>query len=84
MLTVKKTIDGEDYPATFSKENNGWYVTKNGYNAEYVPYSRIFKIDGIEFMATTPDEALRLGIKMIRLAEDAFTAFEKSHPELNP
>ena len=75
---------GEVFTANFNKANNGWYVDKNGNSHEFVPYSRSFNVNGSDRMATTSAEALRIGILMIELAEDAEVHFFKSHPELNP
>ena len=76
--------NGDVFTASFDLGNNGWYVDQNGHSHVYVPYSRIFKINGIEYMATVASEALRLGKMMIKLEDEAFVAFEKNHPELNP
>ena len=85
MKSLSQTTEsGEVYNAHFMTANNGWYIDKNGADHVYVPYSRIFKMNGCEYMATTIDEAMRLGRIMIKLADEAFTQFEKNHPELNP
>lgn len=75
---------GEVFNANFNTDCNGWYIDKNGYNSVFVPYSRSFDVNGVSRMATTIEEALSIGRLLIRLSEEAFTHFEKSHPELNP
>lgn len=78
------TQDGEVFTATFHQENKGWYIDQNGHSHVFVPYSRSFKVNDIDYTATTGAEALRIGRIMIRLNDEAFSDFEKNHPELNP
>jgi hypothetical protein len=85
MNTLTNTTEaGEVYTANFKKELNGWLIDENGHDHVYVPYSRSFQINGIDYMATGIDQALRLGTMMIRLNNEAFASFEASHPGLNP
>jgi hypothetical protein len=84
MNTLSETIEGEVFTANFSKVHNGWMVDYNGHDHVLIPYSRIFQINGIEYMATGIYEALRLGIILINSNFAAWSAFEASHPELNP
>lgn len=85
MITHSFTSNsGEVFNANWNTDNNGWYVDKNGSDHVFVPYSKSFEINRATYMATTIQEALRLGIHMIELNAEAFANFEKSHPELNP
>jgi hypothetical protein len=75
---------GEVFNASFDLAAAGWYVDKNGSSTVFVPFSRSFVVNDITRFATTIQEAMNIGRLLIRLEEEAFTHFEKSHPELNP
>ena len=75
MNTLSRTIEGEVYNANLSKKFNGWIVDRNGFDNVLVPYSRIFKINGIEYMVTGIDAALDLGLKLIAANDAAYVEF---------
>lgn len=62
----------------------GWEVLDGLSVISIIPYSASFEINGVRYMATTDAEAERLGNMIVKAADEAETAFLKSHPELNP
>lgn len=62
----------------------GWNVFDGMTIIAVIPFSASFKINGVQYMASTDAEAERLGRLIIANAETAEADFYKNHTELNP
>lgn len=80
-MTISKTNEsGETFTATWMADMKVWKIDKNGNTPVYISFSRSFIRKGITYMATTIEEALRVGIILIETTEDYLDNLEKNHP----